>query len=63
MISANLGGLRPTELLINLVQETITPILQSDDLIRLELLHVVLVASLLCRMVALVHHVGVVDPG
>ena len=60
-IVSNFGGRRPAELLVNLVQETIPAVLQLDDLLGLELLNVVLVARLLLRVVALVHHVRVID--
>ena len=43
----DLSRRRPAELLIDLVKEAIAAILQPDDFIRLELLHVVFVACLL----------------
>lgn len=57
VIRPNLGRHWPAELLIDLVKETIAAILQPNDLIRLELLHVVFVACLLCSVIALIHHV------
>ena len=48
-------------ILINFVKETVSTILQLNDLLRLKLLHIVLVVRLLLRMVALVQHVGVID--
>ena len=58
-----LGGRWPAQLLINLVQEAIAAVLQLDDLLGLKLLDVVLVAGLLQRVVALIHHVRVIDTG
>ena len=62
-ICPGLGGHRPAQLLVNLVQEAIPTVLQLDDLLGLELLNVILVARLLERMVALVHHVRVIHAG
>ena len=60
-IGPNFRGRRSAELLVNLVQETISAVLQLDDLLGLELLNVVLVARFLLRVVALIHHVRVID--
>ena len=62
-IGPSLGGRWPAQLLVNLVQEAISAVLQLDDLLSLELLNVVLVARLLERVVALVHHVRVINAG
>lgn len=48
------------EFFVDLLQKTGPSILEFDDLLCLELLHVVLVAGLLLRVVALIHHVRVV---
>lgn len=50
----------PVPVLVELIQEAISTILQSNDLLGLELPQVVLVAGFLRRVVALIHHVRVV---
>ena len=54
-------ALRVVLVFIDLVKEAVASILELDDLLWLQALHVVFVVGLLLRMVALVEHVGVVD--